>query len=193
MVEGEDDAGVFRTLLGWLEIRHVQVIAIQGTSKFRPAIQAARGYDLQALGLVRDADDSRASAFQSLQAALRTAGFSVPPTPGAFSGGGAGQPRVGALIMPPEPLGTNRALEDVLFASVRNPAVDAEVADYIAFFEEQGVELRDLDLTKARLHAYLGAQDVPGLTIAEAAERGLWNFEHPVFDPIVAFVERVAV
>lgn len=192
IVEGDDDAGVFRSLLGWLGLAGVQVIAIRGASKFKTAIAAAASYPLATLGLVRDADDSRQSAFRSLQSALRNAGLPVPRTVEVFTAAKAGWPRVGALILPPTPVGTNRALEDMLFESIRSPHVEAEVAAYVTFFEEQGLELRELDLTKARIHAYLAAQQAPGLTIAEAAERGLWNYEHPVFGPVLAFLRGLA-
>ena len=45
--------------------------------------------------------------------------------------------------------------------------------------------------TKARLQAYLAALPRPGLRLGEAAEAGVWPWEHPAFDPLIAFLRAL--
>lgn len=189
IVEGKDDAGVCQALYHWMGVEPVQIVTIGGASNFKDVLEQPGDVEMHAIGLIRDADDSRASAFKSLQRSLKNAGITPPTEPGVFT---ETVPHVGALIMPPEDTGTGRALEDVLFASVQTEVVDAMVDRYIAFFEEQGLEMRELDLTKARIHAFLNAQDVPGLTISEAAKRGIWNFGHEAFAVLRNFLTHLA-
>ena len=191
LVEGPDDAAVFSALCRELGIKHLEINAVWGSSKFKPAIYVtAKIKRLTSLGIVRDADDNGQSAFQSLQSSLKRNNLPVPRQPAIPTTGTT--PRVTIMIMPPAPLGTNRALEDVLYASIDTPEISAIVDGYIAEMEAQGITFRELDHTKVRIHAFLATYDPPGMTIVEAVRFGLFDWSHPAFDPLKAFLEHVA-
>jgi hypothetical protein len=43
-------------------------------------------------------------------------------------------------------------------------------------------------MAKAQAHAFLATLDKPDLRLGEAAVAGYWDFDHPAFDALKAFV-----
>ncbi len=86
IVEGTDDRRFVGAFLKWLGIANIQIVAVGGTPGFRPfltntLINAPNFRRLRSLGIVRDADESAASAFQSICDSLKDASLPVPSKP----------------------------------------------------------------------------------------------------------------
>ncbi|MEN6643898.1 MAG: DUF3226 domain-containing protein [Armatimonadia bacterium] len=190
LVEGNDEFYLLLELLGQLEL-NVDVRVYDGVSELAPTLMAlgtgtARGFDsVTTMGVWRDADIVADDALQSVQNALRLAGFAVPNASGGFA---EGQPRVGLLILPDG--AAPGALENVCVASVRDPAALPCIDGYIECLQRAGVHLHP-NLDKTRVHAFLASREEPGLKIGEAAKARHWDFSHPAWQPLIEFLRAM--
>ena len=187
VVEGEDDLHFFRAFLDREGIDDVDVHPVGGKNRFREVLGTLRltpGFrQLQALALVRDADDNFTSAFQSACSALRGADFEAPTEPEVSCGT---DPRVGVFLIP----GKNQTgmLETLCMASVVDDPSLPCIDDYIDCVKQSGLTLGPLD--KVRAYTFLAAREKPGLRLSIALEARYWNFDHQVFDALKAFLRH---
>ncbi len=195
LVEGADEVRFFRAFFRSLEIDHIQLAAVDGKDGFAPLlrntlINLPSFPELQRLVLVRDADDSVQSAFQSLQSALRGAELPVPSEP--FLTWADGQPSVSVAILPDG--GSSGCLEDLCLQSLRHNAngdtVMACVDQYLSCRSEPPV-VGSGRYSKSRLHTFLAVGERPGLRLGEAADAGIWDWESPVLQPLADFFRRL--
>ena len=194
LVEGRDEVNLINALL-----KHcvdssavVQIIDAGGKDQFpgRIAAIAAAAHrvpDLLAIGVIRDADDSASSGFDSVCSSMRGVGYDPPPSHGEFSNA---TPSIGVFIVPDG--SRPGAMETLCRQSL--PADDAAagcVKDYLRCLQGSSTLLsRNPD--KSFVHAYLAATENPVVRVGEAALRGVWDFESPAFAPLRRFVRQLA-
>jgi len=189
--EGADEKVLFERLLEKMGLHsEFQVESYGGKDsfgKFLSGLKGIRGFqDLDALLITRDADDSADRAFQSVVNTLRERSLPAPGQPGEVA---PGKPTVGVYIVPGS--GLDGQIEDLCLKSVAGdpafPCIDA-------FFEclaKNGP--RPSIPAKARLQAFLASRENPTPRIREAAQMGVWDFEHPAFESLKGFVKRCVV
>ncbi len=101
LVEGRDQFNFFEALVVHLQLSDVQVQNFGGVSELRPFLRllasAPNFGSISRLGIVRDAEQNAAGAFQSVQGSLQAAGLPAPDTPGQRVDG---EPAVTVLILP---------------------------------------------------------------------------------------------
>lgn len=185
LVEGNDEVRLFGALAKHIGAEDVQIRAYHGRDNLRQFlifIPQVDGYsELESIGITRDADESGDNAARSVRGALGAAGFPVPESP--LEPAADGIISVRYLIIPPN--GDTGALEDVCLASVSEDPATACVEDYFACIERSALDgPRAARMSKAKVHAFLSSRENPTLRLGEAAERGVWRFDDPAFDPL---------
>lgn len=191
-VEGKTDKRFFDWMAGKLDLSHgILVWQYDGVSNLKPKIKAltkTEGFRMvAALGVVMDADDHPDRQYQRICGALCEAGLSlsrdklVPVEEG---------PMLFMLILP----GKNEqgAIEAVCLKSVQGDPLMPCVERFSRCVEEEWGASPEARLGKMRLQAFLATrEDDPELRLGEAAEKGVWPFDHPAFDEIRAFLKNL--
>lgn len=191
LVEGRDDRRFLEALLQHLDLAaEFQVILAEGVSNLRAVLKAAvegasGSHQVEALGLIRDADSDPHAAFQSLENSLQKVGLSVPPRPGEVV---AGNPTVGVFIWPD--CHSPGQLETLCLKAVSTEPALQCVDMYVKCLEREQETLPQ-PIEKARLHAFLASRNKPGLRLGEAAAKGYWPWSSPVFDPLKQFLRAL--
>lgn len=190
LVEGRDAFEFSKALLRHLgllseiEIRNFGGLA--DLADYLEALKVTPGFlGAVSLGILRDAEANLDSAFQSVCSALKRSGYSVPGQPMAIA---EGSPRVSVFILPD--CANPGMLEDLCLQAVANDPTLACVEQYLRCLQEQGVGLPN-NVPKARLHAFLASRPVPDLQLGEAAHRGYWLWDSPVFDYLKGFLRAL--
>ena len=187
LVEGESDRRFFETLLGRLfSTETIQVERYGGKfalREFLRLLQISPDYPMvDSIGVTRDADESSASAFQSVRSLLMSAGLDAPDEPMVAT---RGRPRISVFILPNcESAGM---LETLCLSAVEcDPAMPC-VEQFLQCLEENA-NLPSNNPDKARAHAFLASRTKPELRVGEAAEAGHWQLDSPVFEPLKSFL-----
>lgn len=203
LVEGNDDLRFFGAMSRHLGINDVLIDAYNGKDNLRTDLsERVRNPDFHSvtsLGIVRDADTSSQSAFDSVVGSLRRANLPTPyepVTPTEQDG-----LRVSVLILPPD--GETGALEKVCLDSIEGSREMDCVETYFSCLNSLEPPIAASHVAKARLHSYLApgpihttqanelARRQPGLRLGEAAEAGLWDWSSPAFAPLVGFLRNL--
>ena len=183
VVEGADDARLFKALMRYIGVSGIQVFKAGGKDNIRQTlkvIKQSRGFsEVSSIGVVRDADANAGSALQSVRDALRDANLPSPDAPLSLVEDGI---KVVVLIAPHGE--SSGAIEDVCLESVAGDAAMGCVRDYLNCIKDSVAEAeRPNNLRKAEAQAFLASRERPGLRLGEAASAGYWDFEHTAFDP----------
>ena len=184
LVEGIDEVRLFGALAKDIGAEDVQIRDYQGKDNLRRFLRVLPqipGYsDLESIGVTRDADDDSDNAAKSVRDALGAAALPVPNSP--LESANDGRIAVRYLITPH---GETGALEDVCLASVAEDPAMTCVQSYFDCIERSALDgPREKWMSKAKVHAFLSSRENPALRLGEAAERGLWSFDAPAFDPL---------
>ena len=184
LVEGIDEVRLFGALAKHIGSEDVQILDYQGKGnlrRFLGVLPQIPGYsELESIGITRDADEDSDSAAESVRNALRAAALPVPDSP--IESAYDGKISVRYLIIPH---GETGALEDVCLASVNEDPAMACVDSYFGCIEQSELDgPRATWMSKAKVHAFLSSREDPALRLGEAAERGVWPFDAPAFDPL---------
>ena len=184
LVEGIDEVRLFGALAKDIGAEDVQIRDYQGKGnlrRFLGVLPQIPGYsELGSIGVTRDADKNGDKAAKKVRDALRAAGFPVPDSPLESADNGGISVRY--LIIPH---GETGALEDVCLASVSEDPAMVCVDGYFGCIERSELDgPRATWMSKAKVHAFLSSRENPALRLGEAAERGLWPFDAPAFDPL---------
>lgn len=192
LVEGKDEVNFFSALLELCvtdpRVRSkIQVIDAGGKYKFRNRFsaicEASRGkHDVKAIGIVRDADLSAKSAFESVADSVKYVGFDPPSNHGEYSDN---TPSIGIFVSP-DGL-ANGAIETLCRLSVEKTAVSKCIHNYLDCLEDNNSFLSN-DRDKSFIHAYLAACADPVARVGEGALQGVWHFDSPAFAGISQFV-----
>lgn len=203
LVEGNDDKRFFETLARHLGETGITVEIYGGKPNLGNRLVNLAGR-LNALidpsiGIVRDADESSRSAFDSVVGSLRRAGLPTPAepvTPTERDG-----LRISVLILPPDD--ERGELENVCLSSIEGTPDLQCVESYFDCLSRVEPLISATHLAKARLHSYLAAGPIhttddgkttrrqPALRLGEAAEAGVWDWSSSVFDPLKAFLRSL--
>lgn len=190
LVEGNDQRNFFRALLDHMKISNVQVQNYGGVDQLPGFLRAVAPTDqfidtVESLGIVRDAETSAQSAFQSIQSSLRNAGLPVPAHPRQRAGA---SPVVSAMILPDDH--SPGMLETLFCRSFAGSGLDSCID---SFFECVQAELGygPHRPEKARAHAYIATQRDPHVSVGVAAQRSYWDLDHAVFDGVRSFLRSL--
>ena len=184
LVECIDEVRLFEALAKDIGAEDVQIRDYQGKGnlrRFLGLLPQIPGYsDLESIGITRDADENSDDTAKSVRDALGAAGFPIPDSPLEYAYDGRISVRY--LIIPH---GETGALEDVCLASVNEDPAMACVDGYFDCVERSELDgPRAKWMSKAKVHAFLSSRENPALRLGEAAERGVWSFDAPAFDPL---------
>ncbi len=192
LVEGMDEVNLIEAMLRRWNIGGVQVIEVGGKFGFRTGLEAvmedamARGINLSAIGIMRDADDSPARALQSVTDALGSLDLAAPGSHGAFA---QGTPSVGVFILPDGR--SPGAVEDLCWQAVRDTPAGRCAEAYLECLQGSAA-LTSKNVAKTLAHAYLSAQEDPSTSVGVGARKDYWPFDNPVFEPMKGFLRRLA-
>ena len=190
LVEGRDQAAFFRAFVERLEIDGVQVQNFGGVNDlpvFLESFAASRDFrdNVESVGIVRDAETSARSAFQSVQGALRNANLPVPDSPEHEAGE---SPSVKVFILPDNQ--SEGMLETLLCETFADTPLDGCIDRFFdCVRNEAGVGLHRPE--KARAHAYIATRRDPFVSVWVAAQRGYWNLDHAAFDGVRRFLQSL--
>lgn len=185
LVEGTSPKGVLEVLCTSWNLLSIEIRDFRNVENLRTYLETfvrTRGFlDVTDLGIIRDAERSSQSAFQSVQHSLRNAGLDVPEFPGESS---RGAPAVSVLILPDSESEGN--LESLLWRSVQEEPEARCVHEFLGC-----LNLGDVDITrrdKARVQAYLASKPRPHGAVSVAAKRGHWDPQHRAFSQLRRFL-----
>ena len=203
LVEGNDDKRFFEALMQHLRETDIAVEIYGGKQNLGNRLVNLVGrlntFTDPHIGIVRDADDSSHSAFDSVAGSLRRAKLPTsdePMTPVQQNG-----LRISVLILPPDK--DMGELENVCLSSIEDTPDMRCVGSFFDCLSNIEPEITANQIAKARLHSYLAAGPVratqngeisrrqPGLRLGEAAEAGVWNWSSSAFDLIKDFLRNL--
>ena len=189
LVEGRDEELFFDAFIRHLGVGGVQVWNYAGKDNLGNRLGVlvdTEGFDrIVSIGIVRDADTSAASAFQSVQGSLRNAGLSVPNEMLVAS---EGTPKIAVFVMPDN--SAEGALEDLCLATLEGDPAMPCVADFLQCVNGV-VETPPQNVAKARMHAFLASREDSELRLGEAAQRGYLPWGNAAFDPLTEFLTNL--
>lgn len=188
--EGKDELHFVSELTrSFLDSEKFQASEIGGKTLLRytlPAImEDPRFKSLECIAILRDADDDARAAFDSVRNVVVAAGLEPPMRHGGFS---AGIPRVGIFILPD---GSNPGMiETLCVQSLEGVPGKLCIESFLDCTREQGITVEHRD--KAAAYSWLAIQREAGKSVGIAAKSGYWHLEHPVFQPLTAFLRAMA-
>lgn len=190
LVEGNDQRNFFRAIVHHMGICDIQIQNFGGVNELRDFLVVLVNQDdfslmVKSVGIVRDAEESARSAFQSVQSSLANAGLNTPTKPRERVGD---SPGVSVLILPDD----NRPgmLETLLCETF----ADAEINGCIDVFFDCAHNLPEVDMRrshKSRAHAYISTQPEPQSSVGVAAQKGYWNLDHSALANVRSFLNTL--
>jgi len=189
VVEGADAQRFFEAFLRAEGVVNAQVRNFGGNQELPGALEALKRLNgfaqVGSLAVIRDAENDSAAAFQSVCTTLENAGFPRPARPGEFA---PGRPRIGVFILPDAT--SAGMLESLCLLSVAaNPTMPC-VYEFFDCLERAGVAA-PTKMEKARVQTFLASRPRPGLRLGEAAEAGIWPWNHPALDAARQFLKAL--
>ena len=187
LVEGKDPLNFFNEFIRHLDCQGMQIQNFGGVTDLQAFLkQFVKAPDfgsvVESIGIVRDAEGDANAAWQSVQAALRQAGVSVPANVGQRS---TETPHVSVLILP----GGNQPgmLETILNQTFADDPVNTCINDFFECVERlPGKQIHIPD--KARARAYMWTREKPHVSVGVAAQAGYWDFDHEAFASLRSFL-----
>lgn len=187
LVEGNDQRNFFRAFVEHLSIENIQIQNFGGVNELSGFLLAfVKMPDfgaVQSIGIVRDAEMSAKSAFQSVRSSLKKVKLPIPQKSGEPSNP---NPAVTVLILPDE----NRRgmLETLICESFADTSVDQCIDGFFTCVENSAsVSIKNTD--KARVHAYLTTKSDPHYSVGVAAMNGYWDLNHDTFRNVRDFLQ----
>ncbi|MCS6919336.1 MAG: hypothetical protein NZM28_06165 [Fimbriimonadales bacterium] len=170
-------------------IDEVQIIEAQGKTRMPTrlrAIRAVEGFSkVQAIGVLRDADDNPQGAFESIRNALRDAALPYPARAGEIA---QGVPATGVFIAPSA--SETGSLEDLCLQSLQHDKRMTCVRRFIQCVLKRQFSLHQL--SKVQMMAFLAVQErEPCASLGIAAMRGAFDFTHPAFSSLKQFLQAL--
>lgn len=189
LVEGKDFLNFACAELQDLGRRDVEVQDFGGVTELRQFLAGfvrTPGFsDVQSVGIMRDAENSAAAAFQSIKAACAAADLPVPERPGKRQGS---RPSVTVLIVPTDQ--QSGMLETLLWRTVSRTSEAACVEDFLACVEripDRKIVRRD----KARMHAWIATQKHPEVSVGVAARKKYLRLDHSALSGVREFLQAL--
>jgi hypothetical protein len=186
IVEGKDEESFLGALTTHLGLSDIQVVEVAGKKNIRPALKAIVKEppfsQVEALGVVRDADTDPSAAFRSVKAALTAVGLPSPKKPLQSV---KGRPRVNVMILPSSD--RKGALEDLCLDAVADDPANNCVDEYFDCLHQKDL-VSIKELPKAKVRVFLSSREDPTLPLGLAAMKGYWPFDHEAFRPLRQFL-----
>ena len=192
LVEGKNDQDIFAALIEHLGLaENIQIHVLNGKDNLSGSLEILRGTtgygDVKDIAIVRDADESAARTFQSVQTSLKHAGLPVPEHPEEHA---QGQPSVSVLILPGD--GDDGMLETLLCRTFAHSKVNSCIDQFFRCVKESDTTLaRHLHKDKARVFAYLATRHNPHGSYRVATQRRDWNLDHAAFDGVRRYLRSL--
>lgn len=184
--EGIEEVLVFNALLSHLGIGDVTVEQCRGKDGLPAYLDALRlrpGFaELSSFGVTRDADGDAMAAFNSVRQHLQNRGFATPVSSGNIE---VGNPRVGIMILPDG--ASPGMLEDLCLAAFETDVFIPCINDFFECLGKTSGNLPD-QMSKARVHVWLAAQNPPDMRLGIAAQKGLIDWTNGSFDRLRGFL-----
>ena len=192
LVEGKDSHNFFDALCKHLKLSdQLQIMNFGGVrelKEFLIGLRSASGFgDVKIMGIVRDAEQSSASAFQSVQESLKHAKLPVPVNPEQFSYDG--QPAVGIMILPGQ--GQPGMLETLLCKTFADTPERHCIDAFFKCVQEQCPDSRVSNPEKARARVFLATKKKPHPSVGVAARIGYWHLGQEVLEPTRKFLQSL--
>lgn len=185
LVEGNDQRNFFEAFTKHLSIQSIQIQNFGGVGELHGFISGFAKIPnfakVRRMGIVRDAETSAKSAFQSVQSALRNAHLPAPPYAGGRS---EGSPRVSVFVLPDN--SQPGMLETLLCRTFADAAEDRCIDKYFACV---GAPVHQPE--KARARAWLATKPKPHLSVGAAAKNGYWDLNDAVFADLRNFMQKL--
>jgi hypothetical protein len=197
LVEGKDDLHVFRALFGRRNLPRLSEIKDhEGWTQLLEAIPVRlKESDVEAVGVVLDADTSLTGRWESIRHRLSTAGYTTPSQPDAhgvvlYPPPGTLLPRVGVWLMPDNTVPGD--LEAFLrFLVPSGNALFAYAAATVDGIPENLRLFRPSDKPKALIHTWLAWQVEPGRPLGQAITAGFLEHTGAEVDRLIGWLERL--
>ncbi|MBF0344004.1 MAG: hypothetical protein HQL06_07220 [Nitrospirae bacterium] len=193
-VEGKDEKNFFEALLKYLNIEGCEIRDVGGKYKFKKNLKGltkTTGFKrLRYIAIIRDADESADSAFQSIVNILKELKLPTPAKMNQFTTASPtdGMPAVGIYIMPGN--SETGMLEDLCLKTVYdNPALKC-VERFIDCCSTTLSEQPKI-VAKAKAQAFLSAMPDIVKSVGEGAAKGYWNFESDVLTDLKDFLQNL--
>ena len=185
LVEGNDQRNFFEAFVEHLLLDNMQIQNFGGVDELRSFLLSLANLDgfdtVASIGIVRDAEESGESAFQSVQSSLANAGLAVPASPEERTGS---SPPVTVMILPGG--AEEGMLETLLCKTFEGSPMDGCIDGFFACAEALPDSVARSD--KARARAYLATQARPHLSVGVAAKSGYWDLDHSAFGSVRSFL-----
>ncbi|MBN1323517.1 MAG: hypothetical protein JW986_05885 [Methanotrichaceae archaeon] len=190
IVEGIDDAEFFKSYLEYISSSDIEIWPIGGKTRLTKALGALKmlsGFSrVISLGIIRDADDDAAGAFQSVCDSLSRNGLPAPDRIGRPSL--CSPPIVRVMILPDGQ--KPGMLETLCMESVRDDKIMPCIDRFFECAKDPVHQPPQMD--KARLQVYLASRMEPGKRLGESANSGYWKFDDKAFDDVKRFLIEVS-
>ncbi len=180
IVEGKDEEHFFKAFLKSIKEDHgVQILSVGGktniSKKYISALKNTPDFsNVRQLGIIRDADESAQSAFQSIRDILKHNNFPVPQQPGLPVT--SHSLTVSVFILPDNK--NPGMLEDLCREVLRTQDVDVCIRNYLDCMRKIRSLRTFKNEAKAWIYAYLAVQERERLRLGEFTEAGGIPFEH---------------
>jgi hypothetical protein len=197
--EGADDEAFLSRMLDHLSVAPYRVDRYQGKPQLPRYLRGLRDSTdfetVRAVGIIRDADNNAAGAWQSVSDLLRRLDFPRPRAASAVRTGVCAIDGIarafGVFIMPGGD--ATGALEDLCLRGISEGESLACVDEFLTCVTGRtGVACHEQDVPKARLNAWLASRHNPSLRIGHAVAAGVLPPDSPAFGPIKRFLTDLA-
>lgn len=190
LVDGDDADYFFRALFKKIDITEIQIQNYGGNDELKGFLiqfAKARGFQekVESIGIIRDAEKSAKSAFQSVSSAVTKAGFSAPKKPLEQT---KTQPCISVYILPDSK--SKGMLETICNQSVEKDPAMLCVDTYLKCLKEK-LTLLPRNIEKARLQVFLASRKKVPRKLGVAAMQNVWPWDSPVFENIKNFLETL--
>jgi len=188
-VEGIDELNFFEELFKHIGMADtVDLRDVGGKDQFKnkmPALKKITGFNkLEAIAIIRDADESLKSAFESIKGVLEKMDLKAPARPGKFSGG---IPKVGIFIMPDN--ANNGMLENLCLDTVK----DHEAMKCVNPFIDCSKELKEQpkNIAKAKAQSFLALMPEIANSVGRGAKKDYWDFDSVELKALIRFLTQL--
>lgn len=198
LVEGQDEIKFFSAFLSNSNIVDIQILESKGKDQFRSELDLIMNEpqfeNVVSIGIVRDADESQASAVESICYHLRQVGLPVPAGHCQFKSNN--NMKVGIFIAPG--FTDKGMLESLILESLGDHPVKIASGQYIDNLKDILAPANEncqfnfpRNIHKAHMHAFLAGMEKFIPSAGLAAQKGYYNLDSVVFNDIRAFLAQI--
>ena len=188
VVEGNDEKNFFEELFRHMAKENItDILDVGGKDNFKnsmPALTKISTFnDVEAIAVIRDANGSCQSAFDSVKRILKENELLPPKKPGEFS---RGNPKVGIFIMPDNK--NCGMLENLCLETVADEAGMECVNRFIDCANQLENPPKNKDIPKAKIQAFLAIMPEVPHRLGIGAKKGYWDFDSAPLEPLKKFL-----